>query len=121
MELSGTWMLSGTIHLHLIKFSLLLPVPSAVTAPAPAENIGIFCSGRWNVTVPAQLRSGDAQERSTCLQPEVSNASFYSVGDFGGDFDLLCQHCKVQPNRFPQDSVLPRAGYRAVLSDVSSF
>lgn len=104
----GTWMLSGTIHLHLIKFSLLLPVPSAVTAPAPAEKVGIFCTECWNAAVPAQLRSRDAQERSTCLQLGVSNASFYSVGDFGGDFDLLCQHCKVQPNRFPEDCVLPR-------------
>lgn len=94
MELSGTWMLSGTIHLHLIKFSLLLPVTSAVTSPGHTKNTGIFHSGHWNAAVPAQLKSRDAQERSMCLQPGVSNASFYSGGDFGGDFDLFCNTAK---------------------------
>lgn len=48
-------MLSGTIHLHLIKFSLLLPVTSTVTAPARIKTAGIFHNGRQNATVSAQL------------------------------------------------------------------
>lgn len=121
MEPSGTWMLSGTIHLHLIKFSLLLPGTSAVTAPAHTKGAGIFCSGRRNAAVPAQLRSRDAQERSMCLQPGVSNASFYRVGDFGGDFDLLCNTAKCNQIDSLRTLSFLVSRYRAALSDVPTL
>lgn len=121
MEPSGTWMLSGTIHLHLIKFSLLLPGTSAVTAPARTKNAGIFHSGCWNAAVPAQPRSGDAQERTTCLQPGVSNASFYRVGEFGGDFDLLCNTAKCNQIDSLRSLSFLMSRYRAALSDVPTL
>lgn len=114
-------MLSGTIHLHLIKFSLLLPVTSTVTAPVHTKNAGILHNRRRNATVSAQLWSGDAQERSTCLQLRVSNASFYSVGDFGGYFDLLWNTEKCNQIDSLRTLSFLMSQYRAGLSDVSTL
>lgn len=81
-----------TIHLHLIKFSLLLRGTSAVTAPTLIKNARIFCSCWLECCCPSMARAAqvrhaagalDARKGSACLQPGVSNASFYGIGDFG--------------------------------------
>lgn len=50
----------------------------------------------------------------------VSNASFYSVGDFGGDFDLLCNTAKCNQIDSLWTLSFTVSQDRAALSDVST-
>lgn len=64
-----------TIHLHLIKFSLLSPGTSAVTAPTLIKNARIFCGSwlecrcpgtAWAAPVRHPTGELDAREGSAC-------------------------------------------------------
>lgn len=121
-----------TIHLHLIKFSLLLPGTSAVTAPTLIKKTRIFCSSRLECHCPSAARAArvrhttealDAREGSSCLQPGVSNASFYGVGDFRV---ILVSSVTLQAATKSSPSGLcpsscPRTGQRSQMSPLFSL
>lgn len=112
------------IHLHLIKFSLLLPGTSAVTAPTLVKNARIFCSSRLECRCPSAARvqnttgALDAREGHACLQAGMSNASVYGVGDFGVillSFATLQGETKSSASGLCPSSC-PRTGQRSQMS-----
>lgn len=97
-----------TIHLHLIKFSLLLPGTSAVTAPTLIKNARIFCSSWLEFCCPARHRFHTLWERLMLGREALATGSVKCLllrcRRLWGDFGLLCQ---LQPNQVPRSPVLP--------------